>query len=730
MSWSFDDRYLAFLWNEYEDKGFDLWIYDTRDGKKTRVTSMDKMAEFDRDVLKAKKRYEEDEKLFEKREKMTEYQRREDRFEQEKKDKELKEPKPSYEGVREFAWANHAQELLLNFEGDLYRYKVGDHKLERLTRTREAEAQPKYTKDDKGFFFRQGDGVYRMTFGEAGVVQLNPRLPQNMSLGSYNISPDETKILLSSGRQTGQSRQVDYIVYRDRFAQARKTARDVADDPFRNEDYLFLYDLTEDPGDPKADGKPWEIFKNPGGKDYVANSVHDHPWSPDSNSLVFARFERAENKILIQVADYAKHEVRTIYEGANTGEHTSPSFVSPFFTPDGSKVVALLETSGFRQPWLIDPVTKGATQLVRGDFDLVPLAFSPDGKTLVARGSVDDLARTGLYKINMETYQLSNWTKQQGSYGEPELSHKVDKYALQFNSWSVRPELFVGDGKDEKAITASHRAGFEKVYKLRPELFSYQNRNGQTIHGYMYLPPGYDKSQKRPLYISVYGGPLGWGKSVVDGNISLFDQYIAYALGYIHAIIDPRGQSGYGAVFGKANYEQPGKPQVEDLTDGVEWFTKNYNIDRQKVGVSGWSFGGFQTQMCMYTAPDVFTLGIAGAGPTEWQNYNNWYSTGVIGPGDEKELDKFSLLYLAKNLRNPLMLLHGLEDLNVLAQDTIKVYRKLLQYGKGPYVTLVLDPTGDHGLGGDISTRDRLAMYVKFLLDHWGTFDHPVQTQP
>jgi dipeptidyl-peptidase 4 len=206
--------------------------------------------------------------------------------------------------------------------------------------------------------------------------------------------------------------------------------------------------------------------------------------------------------------------------------------------------------------------------------------------------------------------------------------------------------------------------------------------------------------------------------------VDRFGVYCAETLGYYYAIIDPRGTTGYGAAFGKANYEQPGIPQVEDLTDGVTFLTAQSPIDPDKVGIHGWSFGGFQTQMCLYTAPDVFKLGIAGAGPTEWQNYNNWYVGGVIGANKKpEELDKYSLTKLAKNLKGNLMLLHGLEDTNVLAQDTIHVYQALLKAGKGPQVELVLDPTGSHGLGGDIKTRERFAIYAGYLERHWGKYN-------
>jgi dipeptidyl aminopeptidase/acylaminoacyl peptidase len=126
--------------------------------------------------------------------------------------------------------------------------------------------------------------------------------------------------------------------------------------------------------------------------------------------------------------------------------------------------------------------------------------------------------------------------------------------------------------------------------------------------------------------------------------------------------------------------------------------------------------------MCLYTAPDVFAAGIAGAGPTEWENYNAWYSTATIGPSrpGQPDLGKFSLLPLAKNLKGKLLLVHGMEDSNVLYQDTVRVYRELLKAGKETNVELFLDPTGGHGLGGDVNQLTKARKYEDFLLRHLG----------
>jgi len=730
MAWSHDDRYLAYLWNVYDDKGYDLWIYDLKERKSRRLTSPDRFLPFDRDLKEIIERYKKEKEEDERRKKLSEEERRKLEEEDEKKERERKEPLKEYAGVSEFEWAHKSHEMLLIYRGDIYRYFLDKDKLLRLTKTEEPESQLRYTKDDGGFLFRRSSGIFRMRFDGPETIQLNPPLPDGMQMNGYRLSPDERFILLTASKQTGKSREVTYISYRQRFAEAKTTGRDVADDPFNSEQRAYILDLSEEPGAALLnDGKPWEIWKWPAGEELGQFVVHEEPWSPDSRKLVFATWKRNRRELEICVADTVEKRVSTIYRAIHNGEHTTPTMTDPFYTRDGSKILLLLEQSGFRHVWVLDPLTAGATQLTRGDFEVYPVKLTKDGKWLLARSSKEHPARLNFYRVDLTDGSMTRLTRREGSYSDAVLSHDAQKLAFNFGSWRSLAELYVNPDirkPDETAVTQSHPGTLDKVHKIVAELFSFKNRHGHTVYGYLHKPPNWRKGDKRPLLIYTYGGPLGTGHSVVDGAFSgeayFFPMYMAYKYGYICVTVDPRGSSGYGAVFGAANWEQPGKPQVEDLTDCVKYLDETYGVDRKRVGVHGWSFGGFQTQMCLYTAPDVFTLGIAGAGPTEWQNYNNWYSGGVIGPakvGKPEELDKFSLTKLAGNLKGDLLLLHGIEDTNVLAQDTIKVYRELLKAGKGPQVELVLDPTGGHGLGGDIRAKDRFLIYEAFILRRW-----------
>lgn len=727
FGWSPDDRYVAFSWNAYDDPGYDLWVYDTKSGKSERISTPQTFKPFDYDIDEALTQYDEDQKRLKEWEKLDDQQYREEQRKFEEERRKNRTPRKSYPGISDLNWAKKSNEFLMIYRGDIYRWKLGDKTPTRLTDTQDNESRPEYLADDSGFFYQRGSSVYRMRFNSPAIVQITPELKDGQSLSGYSVSPDGKRMMLNAYKAaSGTGRQVDYISYRDRFARAMKTNRDVADDDFRGENYLYLVDIREEViNDKSKKNEPLEVWNWKGGEEWQQTSVSDHPWNDDSTKFVFATWKRDKREFKVEVADIVNRKVDEIYTGTTEGEQNTPGLANPMFAKDGLTVYALLDKSGWRHLHALDG-KGGERQITMGEFEVYPIQLAADGKSILVNSSKEDLARNDIYRVNPETGVMDRLTKQDGNYNSPSFAHKSDRFVATFNSWNQLRELFFVD-RDEKAITSSHRSEeFWKIIKHKPELFTFKNRHGDDIHCFGFIPSDIKPGEKRPLFIYVYGGPLGTGHSVSDGSFGttdyMFAQYLTDVLGYITVTIDPRGQSGYSARFGAANWENPGVAQTEDIVDLVKYFDAKGILDRERVGLNGWSFGGFQTQHTLYTAPEYVTLGIAGAGPTEWQNYNNWYSGGVIfntPKGKVEDIDKFSLTHLAKNLQHPLLLLHGMEDTNVLFQDTVHVYQELLRAGKGPLVELALDPTGGHGMGGDMNTRDRHAIYLAFILKHW-----------
>lgn len=426
--------------------------------------------------------------------------------------------------------------------------------------------------------------------------------------------------------------------------------------------------------------------------------------------------------------EFEIENAKVVYEFYHFGGPNTPGMIQPQYLPDSRRMAFITELSGFRQLHLLDPRYQQLTQLTYGQFEVYPFDISDDHSTIFATATKDDPNQGHVYAVNLETGDMSRLTSVDGDYSSVAVRDDGSLLlASHIDFGSPRELVAVTPAEGTTTpLTDSHPEEAHTLTAASPEYFTYENRHGQTIHGHMFKPKDFSPDDERPLLIYVYGGPLGERKMATRGAFAapsyFFARYMSEVHGYVTATIDPRGASGYGAVFEKANFEQVGKPQTEDLVDGARWLVKQGGIDEKKMGLHGWSFGGFQTQMVMYTEPDVFAVGMAGAGPTEWFNYNSWYTTGTIGPHKPGQLNlkDQSLLPLAKNITGRLLLVHGMEDSNVLYQDTVNVYRELLKADKEVNVELFLDPTGGHGLGGDVKTIGRYRKYEDFLLRYLG----------
>jgi len=727
IEWTKDDRYFGYLWNPYDSKFSDLYLYDTKGGKSQRVTSPEMFMEFDPQIKKALERYKKEDRDRDERNKLDAKAYREAMIKLKKEQEANKDPKPSYAGPSEYAWSKKKHEMLLIYKGDIFRWKVGDAKPTRLTKTRDQEGDVKWMPDDSGFYFRRGEGLYSMKFDGAYVEQLNPKLPDGLPFQGYSLSPDGTKMMLQCSK-SGTYKQIEWTTYKNRFGQTRKQnqALGMPDEKLQEEQHFFLYDISKGDGE---DNKPWEVWKWKSEGDELRDvSVSQEPWSPDSKKITFATFDTLTREIELHVADVTTQKDEVIHKTNFPGESASAQLCNPIYTPDGTKILCLFETTGWRLPWLVDPATKTAKALCQGEFEANPVKMAPDGKSLIVYSTALHPARSQVYRVNVETGEMKRITQGTGSYSSPTVSNDTERMVAGFANWSTPNESYVLHGSRQDQLTVSYDpANFAKVNKIKPELVTYKNRHGQTIHAYMFLPPGFKKEDKRPCMVYTYGGPLGSGNTVEDGKFGsteyLLNMYLAYAMGFVTISVDPRGSSGYGAAFGRSNFGHVGEVQNEDLIDCAKFMQKAYGVDPQKMGLNGWSFGGWQTQYTMYHEPDVYTLGIAGAGPTEWQNYNQWYTQETIAiqpEGKVDVVDAFSLTKVAMNLKHPILILHGMDDDNVLFIHTVNVYRVLCQYGLAPLVELVVDPTGGHGLGGDLNRRDTLAKYVEFILKHWG----------
>jgi dipeptidyl aminopeptidase/acylaminoacyl peptidase len=513
--------------------------------------------------------------------------------------------------------------------------------------------------------------------------------------------------------------------YTGRFAEARPVQREMSDDRRREQaTAVFIRKVDETPS---RLAEPVISFE--GGDIWFERTPV--AFSKDGTKYTFATWEREKDILKVYLGntgDNQKPEV--VIESKGDVGHEVISSLAPGFTPDGKTLVVVLDKdTGWRQPWAMDVESKSLRPVLKGNFEAhTILGFTPDSSSVFLLANKNNTDAMNLFQVNLASGDM----KLIGNAGEYHRSVAVSengaKAAITSGNWIKRNELYVFDvaSGGNRLLTSSYDPEWNRVHVLQPERFNFTNRHGDKIEAYMFKPKGWKATDKRPSIVYIYGGPPGNSHRVELGSFQgtgyLFGMYMAAKHGYVTVTIDPRGQSNYGRRFSGANWEHVGEPQTEDLEDLLKHMNRGFGVDTKRVGLTGWSFGGFQTQHTMYTKPDLFACGIAGAGPTEWENYNSWYSGRTIGQVDRSKpvLRKYSLIPLAKNLRKPLLLVHGMVDPNVLYQDTVNVYRALLESGKESIVDLFLDPDGEHGMGGAVKTRGQHKKYETFFLQHLG----------
>ncbi|MEM9800162.1 MAG: DPP IV N-terminal domain-containing protein, partial [Planctomycetota bacterium] len=651
---SADGRYAAYLYRPYAERrhGSDLWILDLESGETERVTSVSVMSRFQKDarkvgedrIEKAKKKGGKDEDAEdgdandeEAKEKSGSWSALKDKAaagddDDDSSDDELTEDDlrlmdvvdeddaddedaPRYGGVGAFAWAPETSEMLVTSGGDVYRYDVtsGDG-LVRLTKTRERERDVQYLPDGSGYTALINDALVRVRFGDHFVDQLDPKLPGGMSMRGYRISPDGERVVFvaaNSSRDQGGRREVNIATYRDRFMKVRTVPRTVSDDPIRaTETAVFLYDL---PAPDAENGELLRVYerKTSGPRDVLR--VPD--WAPDSSRVTFAVFDQSSSEVHVLEAtfpgdddeadasetsdedsgDVVDRAAEVVHRFLHTGGPNTPRMIEPRYLADSRRIVFLTEQTGFRHLHVLDPVYESLRPLTFGRFEVYPFGMPEDRSCVWIESTREDPACLDVYRVDLESGELTRLTPNRGQYSSAAVSPDGKHVVASFTAFGSLRELVHVDAEKgaQTKVTDSHPEKAHTLTEASPSFFQFENRHGQTIHGHLF-EPARKKDEKRPLLIYVYGGPLGTRKQVAEGNFGsdgyFFANYMAREHGWVTCTIDPRGMSGYGALFEKANFEQVGVPQVEDLVDGVAHLVENHGVDPERVAIHGFLF--------------------------------------------------------------------------------------------------------------------------------------------
>lgn len=442
-------------------------------------------------------------------------------------------------------------------------------------------------------------------------------------------------------------------------------------------------------------------------EDYMTNIT----WSPDEKYLFVQELNRKQNHMQLNQYDAKTGEfVKRVLEERNT------AYVEPqhplFFLPNRPNEFFILSNwDGYSHVNYCNTEGKILRQLTKGKWDVSRIVGYDEGENLLyVEGNKDSPIEKHLYRIDMRNGTLKRLTNESGVH-HTQISADKKYFIDQFQSTNIpnRVNLISNKGKVLKNLLNSNDNAWEYEFGEN-KLIEIPCKDGKnTLYARMILPPHFDASQKYPVIVYVYGGPHSQLVTKSWKNGARWWQYYMAQKGYIAFTLDNRGTSNRGRAFENVIHRQLGVKEMEDQMSGIEFLKTLSYVDADRIGVHGWSFGGFMTINLMLSHPETFKVGVAGGPVIDWSMYEVMYGERYMDTPQEnpKGYKNSNLLHKVKNLNGRLMLIHGAQDPTVVMQHSMKFLRECVKENK--QVDFFAYPTHPHNVRG----KDRVHLMEK-----------------
>ncbi len=392
------------------------------------------------------------------------------------------------------------------------------------------------------------------------------------------------------------------------------------------------------------------------------------------------------------------------------------------FLADDHTIWFQSEADGYSHIYTLDLLTKQRKQLTSGSFEVQQAFLSKDKTLFFLQTNEVHPGEQHFYRMAATGGARTRLTTQTGA-NDVTLSPDETRMAVRYSSTNQPWELYyapvpVGTKPVTEAIklTDSPTDAFKKYPWREPQVVTIPARDKEAIYARLYKPDPATRNGKSVVF--VHGA--GYLQNAHKWWSQYFREYMFHNLltdaGYTVLDIDYRGSAGYGRDWRTGIYRFMGGKDLTDHVDAARWLVQTQGVDSSRIGVYGGSYGGFITLMAMFTAPGVFKAGAALRPVTDWAAYNHPYSANILNDpqADSLAYRRSSPIYFAEGLRDHLLICHGLIDVNVHAQDALRLSQRLIELKKENW-ELALYPLEDHGFVEPTSWMDEYKRILKLF---------------
>lgn len=433
-------------------------------------------------------------------------------------------------------------------------------------------------------------------------------------------------------------------------------------------------------------------------------------WNPDSKSIFIGVLNRDQNDLQMNQYDAASGNfVKTIFE-EKSDKYVEPQHPLTFFPNSTTDFIWQSERSGFNHLFHYN-IDKGLiAQITKGNWLVTELlGFNEKKKEIFYTSTQETPLERHLYKVNWNTFKTEKLTNQAGMHTgilSKDGNHLYDSYS-NANSPRIVNVINTNTLKSKNLITSENTL---KNYQ-RPEIknVTLSADDGTPLYGKLILPTDFDASKKYPVIVYLYNGPhlqLITNSFPASGN--LWYEYMAQR-GYIVFTMDGRGSSNRGQKFEQAVFRHLGETEMNDQLKGVAYLKSLPYVNADKMGIHGWSFGGFMTTSFMLKHPEVFKVGVVGGPVIDWKMYEIMYTERYMdSPQNNPEgYKQANLLDKVQNLKGHLLMIHGAQDNVVVWQHSIKFLKAAVD--NGVQLDYFVYPGHEHNVLG----KDRVHLMQK-----------------
>ncbi len=439
-------------------------------------------------------------------------------------------------------------------------------------------------------------------------------------------------------------------------------------------------------------------------------------WTADASDLAIMKVNRLQNKLDIVLTNPYTGDTRAFFTEKNK-RYISEDFYDNFiFLPDNQNIVLNSERNGYSHLYLYNRQGFQVKQLTEGQFDVTEFyGFDPVKKVFYYQAAKESPLRREVYFISLDGKKSGKLSTQSGT-NKSDFSTGFKYYFNYFNN-ALTPNLVTLHDQTGKLIrTLEDNSGLKKLLKeysiTKKEFFSFKTPEGVELNGWMLKPANFDQAKKYPVLMTQYSGPNS--QQVLDRWGISWNDYLAQE-GFLIVCVDPRGTGARGEEFRKMTYLQLGKYESDDQIEAARYLGTLQYVDKNNIGIWGWSYGGFMTALCMEKGADVFKAGISVAPVTNWRFYDSVYTERYMRTPKENPdgYDDNSPLFHAEKIKGNYLLIHGSADDNVHFQNTREFTERMVQ--AGVQFDMAVYTNRNHGISGGNTSMHLYTKMTNFL---------------